>query len=218
MPPAFLYGLNFCIKSGIIVWNKNEEEVKYMIRIATPDDAAALCAIYSHYVINTAVSFEITPPDANEFKRRIENTLKTYPYLVCEIDGKAVGYTYAYRFRDREAYDRSVETTVYLDKDYLHSGYGTELYSALEKALSLQGVTNLYACIGYPTQDDDEYISMISPEFHAKRGFTLVGRHNSCGIKFGRKYDIVWMEKIISAESEDFKNFNEIRAEFESCL
>lgn len=189
------------------------------IRIATVQDAPALLEIYKYYVENTAISFEITPPSADEFASRIEKTLKKYPYLVCEDGGNIIGYAYSAVFRDREAYTHCVENTIYLNKDYLRRGYGKALYKALEKALSMQGITNLYACIGYPSEDNEDFINLNSPEFHAHLGYELVGRHNKCGKKFGKFYDIVWMEKIIDAFSEgEIKLFPEIREEFEKEL
>ncbi|MBQ1264467.1 MAG: GNAT family N-acetyltransferase, partial [Oscillospiraceae bacterium] len=65
------------------------------VRTARTNDAEALLAIYEHYVKNTAISFEFEVPSVDEFKKRIENTLERYPYLVAERDGKIVGYAYA---------------------------------------------------------------------------------------------------------------------------
>ena len=82
----------------------------------------------------------------------------------------------------------------------------------------MQGITNLYACIGYPSEDNEGYINLNSPEFHAHQGYSLVGRHNRCGRKFGKFFDIVWMEKIIDTQSDFFIPFPEIREEFEKTL
>ena len=189
-----------------------------LIRIASEQDAPALLEIYKYYVENTAISFEITPPTVDEFRGRIAKTLEKYPYLVCEDEGGIIGYAYSSVFRDREAYTHCVENTIYIDKNYLRKGYGGALYSSLERALSLQGITNLYACIGYPSEDNEDYINLNSPEFHAHSGYSLVGRHNKCGRKFGKYFDIVWMEKIIDAASDSFIPFPAIRAEFEKTL
>ena len=189
------------------------------IRIASVQDAPALLEIYKYYVENTAISFEITPPTEAEFAGRIERILKKYPYLVCEEGGRIVGYAYSSVFRDREAYTHCVENTIYLDKECLRRGYGRALYEALERALSMQGITNLYACIGYPAEDNEDFINLNSPEFHAHMGYSLVGRHNKCGKKFGKFFDIVWMEKIIETPVKDgIKPFPEIREEFEKTL
>ena len=58
------------------------------------------------------------------------------------------------------------------------------------------GIVNLYACIGY-TDKEDEYLTKNSAQFHEHLGFVTVGRFHQCGYKFGRWYDMIWMEKII---------------------
>mgnify|MGYP001647812672 CR=1 FL=1 len=58
-----------------------------MIRLATPKDAAEMLKIYAHYVVNTAISFEYEVPSEEEFRERIESTLKRYPYIVAEQEG-----------------------------------------------------------------------------------------------------------------------------------
>ena len=55
---------------------------------------------------------------------------------------------------------------------------------------------NLYACIAYP-ESEDEYLSKNSAGFHAHLGFTTVGTFRKCGYKFGRWYDMIWMEKVV---------------------
>ena len=118
------------------------------IRSATPDDAGAILDIYAYYVENTAISFEYGVPSEDDFRTRIKKTLERYPYLVLEDEGMIRGYAYAGVFKDRAAYDRSCEVTVYVDHGYKGRGYGRVLYEALEKALSQTEITNLYACIG----------------------------------------------------------------------
>ena len=60
----------------------------YHIRLATPDDAEALLRIYSYYVENTCISYELESPTVEEFRHRIEEVLKHYPYLVAELDSQ----------------------------------------------------------------------------------------------------------------------------------
>ena len=134
-----------------------------MIRVAKREDAEELLKIYSYYVENTAITFEYDVPSVEEFSDRISNTLKKYPYLVLEEEGKILGYTYAGEFKSRAAYDRAVETTIYMDKNLKHRGMGKKLYKALEQALELQKITNLYACIAYP-KEEDEYLTKNSVE------------------------------------------------------
>ena len=84
------------------------------IRLATPDDAPALLAIYEPYVLETAITCEYEVPSVEEFAGRIAKTLERYPYLVMELDGRPVGYAYVSALNSREAYDWSVETSIYL--------------------------------------------------------------------------------------------------------
>ena len=167
-----------------------------IIRTATVSDAEAILKIYAYYVENTAITFEYDVPAIEEFIQRIENTLKKYPYLVAEKDGEILGYAYAGVFKDRAAYGWSAETTIYLKQDAVKCGLGRMLYETLEKEMKKRGFLNLYACIGYPI-DDDEYLTKNSAEFHAHLGFETVGEFHKCGYKFGRWYNMIWMEKII---------------------
>ncbi len=175
-------------------------EVK--IRYATIADAPRLLEIYSYYVENTVITFEYKVPTLEEFKSRIENTLKKYPYLCIEKDGLVVGYSYAGSFKGRAAYDWSVETTIYLDRTVQKCGLGRKLYEALEEELKKMGNLNLYACIVYP-QKEDQYLTKNSACFHEHLGYTTVGTFHNCGYKFNRWYDMIWMEKIIGNHGEN---------------
>ena len=167
-----------------------------IIRPVTVDDAPALREIYAYYVENTGVTFEYEPPNCEEFARRITATLPKYPYLCVERDGEILGFSFAHAFRDRPAYDYSVETTIYIRHDVRGEGFGRMIYSALEDILKAMGITNLYACVGY-AETEDEYLTNASPRFHERMGYRTVGKFFNCGHKFGRWYSMIWMEKII---------------------
>ena len=112
------------------------------VRLATPQDAEELLEIYRYYVEHTAITFEYETPSITEFRQRIKQTLKRYPYLAAvDGHGKIVGYAYASSFKNRAAYDWSVETTIYVDKDVKRQGIGKKLYEALEEILQKQHVT-----------------------------------------------------------------------------
>lgn len=166
------------------------------IRIASLRDAKALLHIYEYYVKNTAISFEYEVPTIEEFKSRMTNTLKKYPYLTAVKDNEILGYAYAGPFVGRAAYDWSAELTIYLAPKKRKQGIGKKLYKALEEALAESGIQNLYACIGYP-EVPDEYLTKNSAEFHEHLGYTKAGQFHKCGYKFGRWYDMIWMEKLI---------------------
>ena len=167
-----------------------------VIRSAAAEDAKRLLEIYAYYVENTAISFEYETPSLDEFRRRIESTLEKYPYLVIEEDGIIRGYAYAGVFKGRAAYDHCCEVTIYLDRDSKGKGYGRALYQALEEALRKVGVINLYACIADPISEDP-YLTKDSEYFHRHMGYEKAGEFHKCGLKFGRWYNMIWMEKFI---------------------
>ena len=167
-----------------------------IIRSATTEDAARLLEIYAYYVENTAISFECEVPSLEEFKNRIAATLKKYPYLVLEEDGMIRGYAYAGIFKGRAAYDHCCEVTIYLDRDSKRHGFARALYEELEKELRKIGIINLYACIADPVSED-EYLTKNSEQFHQHMGYAKVGEFHKCGYKFGRWYNMIWMEKMI---------------------
>ena len=159
------------------------------IRMAREEDAGALLQIYAPYVTDTAVTFEYAVPTEEEFKGRIAQILRRYPYLVAEEGGVILGYAYASPFNRRAAYDWSVETSIYVERETRGKGVGKALYSELEEVLKGQGILNLNACISYPNPG--------SIGFHEKLGYHKAGHFTKCGYKLGRWYDMIWMEKMI---------------------
>ena len=166
------------------------------IRLATPQDAVNILKIYAPYVESTAISFEYEVPSEEEFRGRIESILKRYPYIVAEQEGRIIGYAYVSIFHERKAYDWAVETSIYVDQNCRKMGIGGKLHHALEEVLKLQGILNLNACIAYP-EEEDEYLTKNSVEFHTHMGYRLVGEFHKCGYKFNHWYNMVWMEKLI---------------------
>ena len=166
-------------------------------RNVRPEDAAALAGIYRPYVEKTAVSFEYEAPDTEEFRRRIGEITKKYPYIVAIKDGTPVGYAYASVFKARAAYDRCAEVSVYLKEDCRGQGIGSFLYAVLERKLRAQGIKHAYACITYPDRGEDETVTKDSVNFHYALGYSLCAYFRDCGYKFGRNYSMVWMEKTL---------------------
>lgn len=166
----------------------------YTIRFAKKEEARRLLEIYRPYVENTAITFEWDVPTLEEFEHRIETIQKHYPYLVLEKKGKIMGYAYVGPFKERQAYAWSVETSIYLDRNSRHKGYGSRLYEALEEECRKAGFINFYACIAIPSCKDDPYLNLDSVRFHEARGFKECGRFDNCAFKFDRSYGIVWME------------------------
>ena len=170
-----------------------------VIRTAEISDAPRLLEIYSPYVLNTAISFEYEPPSLAEFEGRIRKVKENgFPYLVAEKDEKIIGYAYAGQFQSRKAYHISAEASIYLDSEHRRAGIGRTLYARLEELLREKGTHNLYALIAY-TPREDLYLTKDSILFHERMGFVLCGHLRECGEKFGRYYDMCFMEKTLDS-------------------
>ena len=158
------------------------------IRMAEEKDAAALLDIYRPYIATT-VTFEYEVPTVEEFTRRVRHTLEHYPYLLCEENGKVLGYAYAHRARERAAYQWDAELSVYISGDEHGRGIGRALYGALMELVQAQGVRNFYGVI---TGENTRSI-----RFHEELGFTLAGVHHRTGYKNGKWLDVVDMERCL---------------------
>lgn len=154
------------------------------IRLATERDAEQIAAIYAPNVTDTVISFESEPPGADEMRRRIQLTLERYPWLVCERQGRLLGYAYAGAHGSRAAYRWSVDVSVYVHEDARRMGVGRALYASLFAALELQGFYNAYAGATLPNP--------ASVGLHESVGFQPVGVYRGVGYKMGAWHDVAW--------------------------
>ena len=171
----------------------------FTVRSASLADAEALLSIYAPYVTDTAITFEYDVPSLAEFQERIHNIISRYPYLTACRGGEILGYAYASAFKERKAYDWSVETSIYVQRNSHGQGIGSCLYDELERRLKKQNVCNLCACITYPNPE--------SIAFHEKHGYTTVAHFHKSGYKFDTWHDMIWMEKFINEHASCQKPF-----------
>ena len=166
------------------------------IRDVMPEDAERIQEIYSPYVADTVISFEITVPGKSEMKKRIKKLLENdFPYIVAENESETVvGYAYADKFGEREAYRYSFTISIYLDMEVQSKGIGQKLYNELEKRMKKMGIVQVLSAI---TGKNEK-----SLKFHEKNGFTKIGHFPKVGYKMGEWHDIIWMNKTINSIEE----------------
>lgn len=153
------------------------------IRPADPERDAAACAeIYAPSVESTPISFEIVPPDAAEFAGRIARYSATHQFLVAEADGEVLGYAYACRWKERPAYDWSVETSVYVGAAHQGKGVGRALIAELTRRLAAQGYRMAVAGITLPNP--------ASVALHERLGYEPVGVLRDIGWKLDGWRDV----------------------------
>lgn len=154
-----------------------------MIRYVRAEDAAAIAAIYNHYVLNTCISFEVEALSAEMMGARIRQIAALFPYLVWEEGGEVLGYACAHRWKERAAYAGTWEVTIYLHPQRCGQGIGAQLLERLIADCRQSGCRSLIACI---TGENE-----TSRAFHQRFGFRQVAHFSRVGMKFGRLLDVV---------------------------
>lgn len=169
---------------------KNNSAKDVVLHDAAVADMECVRAIYSHYVLNSAFSFEVEPPSLDEMVLRWEKLVAGgMPYVVAEIDGEVVGYAYASPYRVRIGYRFSIENSVYIDKDYVGQGIGSALLSELIARCGRGPWRQMIAII---SGDNDASIRL-----HQKYGFRLVGVLEDVGFKFGKWWGTTLMQRAL---------------------
>ena len=168
---------------------KLRKNMQLIIRAAIREDIEAIQSIYSYYVLNGYASFEITPPDELEMLKRWR-LIKDHghPYLVAETEGVVAGYAYATTFRQRPAYNLTLENSVYVSTKHLKRGVGERLLNQLIEECTNLGFRQMIAVIG----DSQNYPSI---NLHNRCGFEKVGVLPSTGFKHGRWVDTFLMQR-----------------------
>jgi phosphinothricin acetyltransferase len=162
---------------------------KVRIRTTSSSDLPRLTEIYNHYVIHTPVTFDIEPYSVEKRSAWLEQFGSTgrHRLLVAESDSDVVGYAGTTRFRPKPAYETTVETSVYCAPEAIGQGVGTSLYSALFESIAGEDIHRIVA--GYVLPNPQ------SEALHAKFGFKPVGIFREIGRKFGRFWDVMWVER-----------------------
>ena len=168
-----------------------------LIRQATLDDLDQITEIYNYYIENTAITFDTKAwlseerlPWFNQFA-----TGSRYQCLVLVLEGRVRGYACSHQFRPKAAYDRSIETTVYLDQSVKGHGLGKDLYNKLLEILDQLDIHRIYGIITVPND--------ASIKLHTDMGYKQVGLFNEVGFKFNRYWDTVWMERKVGKSLPD---------------
>jgi len=160
------------------------------IRLAVPDDAAAMLEIYAPYVADTSITFETEVPTERQFAQRIASYMQEFPWIVYEKDGKVAGYAYGSRYRERVAYQWSVECSVYIHPEFQKQGIGARLYKVLFEILKKQMFRNVYAVINLPNDP--------SVQLHERMGFKWFATYEKVGYKLGRWKNVGWWGLILN--------------------
>jgi len=160
-----------------------------VIRRTIPDDLAEIGAIYAHHVQTSVATFDLTPPDPPEWRRRLQAIASDgLPFLTATTDGRIAGYAYCSPWKVRPAYRHTVEDSIYVAPDAVGCGVGGRLLDALLTDCAGAGVREVIAVI----VDADGAASVA---LHRNRGFVDAGRLTAVGFKHGRWLDTVLLQR-----------------------
>ncbi|MFN2490416.1 MAG: N-acetyltransferase family protein [Actinomycetota bacterium] len=152
------------------------------VRAARLSDAERIAEIYEPVVRSTAISFETEPPQADDMRRRMRETLPLYPWLAHDPGERVDGYGYAAAHHERPAYLWTVEVSLYVDAESRGAGVGRRIALGLLEVLRAQGFVNAIASIALP--------NAASVALFESLGFTPVGVDRAIGYKLGWWRDV----------------------------
>jgi phosphinothricin acetyltransferase len=161
------------------------------IRRIEQTDLEALLAIYNHYVLNTHITFDVEPRTFEQQRHWFEHfgASGRFQCFVAARDDVPIGWASSHRFKDRAAYDTSVETSIYLAPGEGGRGIGRSLYGTLLEALAQEDVHRAFGGIAQPNAP--------SVRLHTALGFKLVGEYTEVGRKFGKFWNVAWYQKAL---------------------
>ena len=160
-----------------------------MIRKVKPEDARDIAAIYNYYIEDSTITFETSPVSTEEMACRIADISEKYPYFVYEESGEVVGYCYASSWKKKAAYSKTVESTIYIAKDFQGKGIGCALMNKVINELREKSFHAVIACITIPNP--------ISVKLHEELGFKQVSAFREVGYKFEKWLDVCDWELLL---------------------
>jgi phosphinothricin acetyltransferase len=159
------------------------------IRPATINDLPRIVGVYNHYVVNTAITFDLDPVTVETRRPWFDQFAAAgrHQLLVAIEDDRLIGYAGTHQFRVKAAYDTTVETTIYCAPGATGQGLGRALYTALFDAIANEDIHTLIAGITLPNE--------ASIALHHRFGFIEAGVMHAVGRKFDRYWDVAWLQR-----------------------
>jgi len=164
----------------------------FMVRPCFQQDLEQVQLIYAHHVETGTGTFELTPPPLAEIEARWSKIVtKSWPFLAASPTRdltRVIGFAYAQQFRDREAYAKTFEDSVYVAPSAMGQGVGKALLAELLVQLRDDGVREVIGVIG-------DSANAASIRLHETLGFRRAGVLQNVGRKFDRWLDVVMMQR-----------------------
>lgn len=159
------------------------------IREFEEQDIQPAVDLTNEVIRHTAIHFSYEPDTIDAWQKAFNERAARFPWLAAEVDNKFAGFAKASPWRDRTAYQGTVETSIYLTEDARGQGVGKVLYTHLLKLLKEQGFHAVVAGMTLPNH--------ASARLHESLGFARVGVFREVGRKFEQWHDVQWMQLLL---------------------
>ena len=160
-----------------------------MIRPVKLTDAEQLANIYNYYILNSIATFEEEIISDEEMAKRIQKITKKYPFILFEENDKILGYAYGSEFHTRVAYNKTVESSVYLREQQKGKGLGSRLYDELIYQLREMEFHSVVVLVSLPNE--------ASVALHEKFKFKKVAELEQVGYKFAKWINVGYWQLIL---------------------
>ena len=160
--------------------------MSYKIRKADEQDSGSISNVFNYFVENSFASYE-TSKVGPDFYSKMKACSPQYPFYVIEASNLVIGFGFLRPYRSSETFRRTAEITYFILPEHTRKGLGKKLLQVLEKEANEMGITTLLANISS--------LNNQSLKFHGKNGFRRCGAFRKIGTKFGKDFDVVWMQK-----------------------
>ena len=161
------------------------------VRDAREEDLAGVLAIYNDVIATTTAIFRDEPATLEDRREWWQaRAAQGYPVLVAIEDDAVVGFASFGDFRAWPGYRYTVEHSVHVRADRRGSGVGQALMRPLIARARTLGKHVMMAGV-----DADNAGSI---RFHERLGFERVGHLREVGFKFGRRLDLVFLQRLLN--------------------
>ena len=160
------------------------------LRAAEAKDCFAICEIYNFYIQNSVVTFDEQEMEVSQWEEKLTYLNKqNFPFIVAETDnGEILGFAYVAPWRQKSAYRKTVEDTIYLRAAATGKRVGTKLLEELLKLSKQAGIKEVVAVISDSGAES-------SVRLHEQFGFKKQGHLAKVGFKFNRWLGTILMQK-----------------------
>jgi phosphinothricin acetyltransferase len=161
-----------------------------VIRPLVAADHPAAAAIYNHYVATSTATFATEPLTPEQWAAEV-TAGDPARHGVWALGEPLAGYLVVSPFKTRCAYEQTAEVTVYLDPEQTGRGLGRAAVAFAGEHAARAG---LHALLAVVCAENTASLALFD-----RAGYERVALLKEVGIKFGRRLDVVYLEKVVGS-------------------